>query len=855
MIISEDINHILGEYENKQAPFDELWAEKGKLHPHWAHLLRQIQLLGLPELESRNAEISRLLKDSGVTYNIYDRPNGHNFAWKLDPIPFLITPETWALIERGVRQRAMVLDLLLKDIYGKRKIINTGILPAELVFLDRNFLRPCFDTLPNHAFNLLLYGVDISRGPDGKIFAISDRTQAPSGWGYTMENRIAMARVLPEFFAKTHVKKIGPFYQRIRDNLLDFAPVERMDPNIVLLTPGQWNETYFEHTYMASMQGFNLVEGQDLMVKDGFVWLKTIGGLEKVDIIVRHLDDNFSDPLSLRPDSQLGVAGLLDVVRRGNVTVANPLGSGVLENTGLMAFMNKICRFYLSEELILPNIQTWWCGYPSERSYVLDNLDKLVIKNINLKTGSRTVYGGRLSALELNQLKVAIISAPFNYVAEEQASFSTSPSFSNHIIEPHHTVLRCFAVASQEDYQIMPGGLTRTAPEIGNAYISNQFGALGKDTWVLSKETANPIAFNFKSELPLYAYQGINDLPSRTGENLFWVGRYMIRARITARLLRRILRYKAEVDNFEDPTDKEVLNILLKAFTQVTLSYPGFVGKEGEENLKEPDKELLNMILDHERVGSLAHTVHMWKRAANMVRNHWSVDTWRVFDQVESMWRELSQNAPNDWRTIRSALDNLVNGVASSLGFTIGSLSVEEGRHLFDIGMDLEKCLLLASLLRATLPFKQDRVINDHIIENILLTTESLSSYRHRYRGHLQMAGLLELALLDNSYPQSLAFAVANLRRGLAVLPRMTSGNQLREDEKEMLRIYTALQLAVSSDLVKTDEDQQFRKDLDTLLENTYQGLSNCSGLIMHTFFTHTHFEPQKSYFLYNPDF
>ena len=857
MLLSEDLNRILRGYREQSSTSDELWTDNGQLSEHWEPLLKQILQLGEDELWGRNIELQRLLKDNGVTYNIYNRHDGFNNPWKLDPIPFLISAPSWKTLEKGIQQRALLMDLLFKDLYGQQNILKAGVLPAELIYSSRFFLRPCYDILPKHPHNLLLYAADLSRGESGQIQVIGDRTQAPSGWSYTLENRVAMARVLPEFFTRTKVRKISPYFQRIRENLIDFAPQDNYDPLIVLLTPGQWNETYFEHTYLASLQGFTLVQGQDLMVKDGFLWLKTLSGLERVDIVLRHLDDNFCDPLSLKPDSQLGVPGFLEVVRKGQVTVANPPGSGILENPGLMAFMPQICRYFLGEELVLANLKTWWCGNADDRNYVLDNLKDLVIRDLSRRPGRRTKFGWELQDVDLTQLKAKIIASPHSFVAQKQAIATTSPAYTKNFLEPHHTVLRCFAAATRTGYEVMPGGLTRSASKMGTMQVSNQSGALGKDTWVLTEKAGNPIEYNPRIVLPRYAEKGMDELPSRMAENLFWVGRYIMRTRMTARYLRRILRHKTEIDNFGDPIDQAVFETLLVGLTHLTMTYPGFVGEEGREKLLEPEEELKLVILDPERPGGLAHTIEMWKRAANMVRNHWSIDTWRIFDQVQNMWRDLSRDVPSGWRPIRNSLDALIVKVAASLGFTLGSLSVEEGRHMFDIGMDLERGMMVASLLRSTLTLKQDRFVEDSLLETVLLTTESLSTYRHRFRGRLQLESVLNLTMVDDSYQQSLSYILGKLHRDLAVLPQTAVVGNLRQDQKEILKAYTALQVCDTGKLtqVPEGEDNLLRMELDELLAGIYTGLANSASAIMQTFFRHSGHEIQTPTFLYNTDF
>src|ERR1700735_4263166 len=360
--------------------FDEILGGDGQLRPDWETFFRSYGALGDEEISGRNVDMMRLLRENGVTYNIYGDPSGLNRPWKLDIIPFLIGEREWPAIESGLLQRAELLNLVLADIYGGRKLIRNGILPVDLVYNHSGFLRQCAGIRYPGKHQLIMYSADLARSRDGRIWVVNDRTQAPSGSGYALENRTAMTRVMPELFEGLQVRHLSPYFHALRNGLNDIAPHGRPNPRIVILTPGSSNETYFEHSYLSSYLGFTLVQGNDLVVKDAHVWLKTMGGLERVDVILRRVDDIYCDPLELKADSQLGIPGLLQCVRNGNVSLANPLGCSILENPGLMPFLQSISRYFLSEDLLLPTIATWWCGQPRELQYVTEHISSLVIK-------------------------------------------------------------------------------------------------------------------------------------------------------------------------------------------------------------------------------------------------------------------------------------------------------------------------------------------------------------------------------------------------------------------------------------------------------------------------------------------
>ncbi len=418
---------VFRDYFKIHQSYGDLTGEDGKIHTHWETFFESYARLGGEEMKNRNNDTLRLLRENGVTYNIYGDPNGLNRPWKLDNIPFLINQENWTSIETGLSQRARLLNLILEDIYGERNLVKQGILPMELIYGHSGFLRPCSGIRQPGKQQLIVYAADIAKSADGRIWVVNDRTQAPSGSGYALENRTTMTRVIPELFNGLQVRHLSPYFTALRNGLNEVAPRQNLNPRIVILTPGSKNETYFEHSYLSSYLGFTLVQGNDLIVKNNFVWLKTMGGLERVDVILRRVDDIYCDPLELKADSQLGIPGLLQCVRSGNVSIANPLGSSILENPGLMPFLQQIARYFLSEDLILPTIATWWCGQPKELQYVLDNLPNLVIKKIHRSsTGSSSMDGGALSASRLEACRQQIRANPALYVGQEKVEISLS---------------------------------------------------------------------------------------------------------------------------------------------------------------------------------------------------------------------------------------------------------------------------------------------------------------------------------------------------------------------------------------------------------------------------------------------
>jgi uncharacterized circularly permuted ATP-grasp superfamily protein len=526
---SKDIFALLANYLLATGKYDEMVTSNGEIKNHWLPIWSNIEKLGLKNISRKHKELQEILKRNGVTYSSFLDGKEINRAWRLDPIPFVLDYDEWEKITAGLKQRAFLLSYLHNDLYSKKNCIKDGILPADLIACHSGFLTALDNCIQKEKSLIPFLAFDIARGPDGKMWIINDRCQAPSGLGYALENRFCLLNAFSELKEDTNLEKITPFYAKINNIIAELAEIK--NPSIALLTPGPTSETYFEHAYLSAYLGFYLVRGDDMIIKDESVWLKSIDGLKKVDVILRRVDENFCDPLELRYDSQLDVPGLVECIRKNNVFMINPLGSGIIENNALFAFLPSLCKYYFNEELILPNAATWWCDQKNELSYVLSNIENLLIKKIDRALNFKTVYGKKLTKHEIELSRDQIIEKPYLYIGQEEVSFSTTPSWIENKIEPRFASIRCYCFAEKNDYIFLPGGLTRTASERDSFFVSNRYGGIAKDTWIVKKNVNKSITFTIQTRNQINQNTFDDEiLTSRSAENIFWVGRYGERA-------------------------------------------------------------------------------------------------------------------------------------------------------------------------------------------------------------------------------------------------------------------------------------------------------------------------------------
>ena len=828
--------------------YDEMFAPDLTTKGDWGKLLENFNRIGLDGLTQRQGDIDWLLEENGVTYNVYNDPNGLNRPWNLNVVPFLLQAKEWQQIEKGLKQRAELLNRVLKDIYGERKLIKEGIVPHEVVYGHRGFLRQCDKIQYKLDKHLLLYAADLARGSDGRMWVVNDRSQAPSGMGYALENRATISRVFSDVFAEMDVRRLSEFFKAFNELLVEASPEKIENPNIVILTPGSHNETYFEHAYLASFLGYPLVKGNDLVVREGLLYMKSLKGLKRVHVVLRRVDDVFTDPLELREDSHLGVAGLLDVVRRQNVAIVNPIGSGVLENPGLIPFMPAICKFFLDEELMLPQIASWWCGQEKEKNYVLQNLEKLVVKPIDRTNREHIHFGSELSKEQLENLKKEIQKKPYHFVAQERISFSTAPNFSKGNFEPRNMVARTFTMAGKKGYNVMPGGLVRVAPDRNTMRVSNQRGGTSKDFWIIDPDKTDEVSnFNWNRRSAV-SVSGLADLPSLTAENLYWAGRYVGRTLVNARFLRMVLKQMNTADATPEQITSVKLNTLYKAVTQMTGTYPGFMDdKDGLKSvIKDPLAEIISVILDKDRVGSLASTMAMFSSSYYSIRNLWSSDMWRVFENIQKLWRNLENDTNITVTKMIRALNQLITRLIAFMGLIEESIMVDQGLLLYFIGLQLEQSMLTITKCRALLVIKQVGQTEYEILESLLSSHESLNIYRYSYRSFIRVEPVINLLLMDLKYPRSLAFLLGRLQKDISRLPHSQKSDALTKYEKNVFEAFAKLRLANSESLsLVKKEDSLIREDLDKLLEELSELLFQTSQSISNTYFNHTYKQSQ----------
>jgi uncharacterized circularly permuted ATP-grasp superfamily protein/uncharacterized alpha-E superfamily protein len=784
--------------------YDEMVDGSGVPRQHWARLVSVFSELGTEELLRRHEEVTRLIDQDGVVYNAYDETGRPGQRWLVDPVPTVMSSSEWETIETGLIERAELLDLVLEDLYGERDLLRRGLLAPEVVFGHDGFLRPWDQIRLPGSHQLFTYAADIGRDAGGRPLVLSDRTQAPSGFGYALQARSVISRVFPSLYREAQVHRLAPFFRSLRAALQRAAPPGVDDPRVVVLTPGPLNETAFEHAFLASQLGYPLVEGSDLVARRGGIWMRSLGRLEPVHVILRRVDAWFCDPLELKPDSKLGVPGLVEAARCGAVSIVNPLGSSVLENPALMAFLPQLCERLLGRPLALESVPTWWCGQEESRRYVLAHLGRLVLRPISRSSGTTSVFGWELSAAELDDCRRRIDAQPFAWVGQEPLAMARAPTLTSGGLTPRRSVLRAFAVPHNDSFAVMPGGLTRVAPDGDTIRISNQAGAVSKDTWVLASEPEGLTGFWLDSGPTVARIDPMASIPSRTAENMWWLGRYAERAEAITRLLRVIYDRRNDFQGSANPAGVESLRALLVALTHTTATYPGFVGAGSEQRLRSPGPELFDLVVNPERPGSLAHAIRALLGAAYSVRDQLSGDTWLVMGALDREILELHTSGHDTQAAVSGALQRVMQGLLAFAGLVNESMVRDLGWRFMHAGSRLERGLQLLSLLHATLTDERSTAADSLVLESVLTAAESIMTYRRRYRSHAQLETVLDLLLLDDGNPRSLIFGLEDLTRDLGGLP-VARDRRLREEQRLLLEASTALRLADTVELAAGD--------------------------------------------------
>jgi uncharacterized circularly permuted ATP-grasp superfamily protein/uncharacterized alpha-E superfamily protein len=743
--------------------------------PHWAGLMASLQSIGPNELAFRWTQAEQRIRENGITYNMYGDPLGAHRPWKIDLIPLLIPDEEWRFIEAGIIQRAELLNLVLEDLYHSQTLLKDGLLPAALLFANPAFLRPLVGVkVPRNSY-LHMLAFDLARSPDGKWWVLANRTQAPSGSGYALENRLIVSELLPELFRTSNVQRLAPFFRAQRDALAQLS--EQSNPRIVLLTPGPHNETYFEHSYLAKYLGFTLVEGADLTVRDRCVFIKTVGGLEKVDVILRRVDDDFCDPLELRGDSLLGVSGLVEAVVAGNVRVANALGSGVIESAALMPFLPGLARHLLGEELKLPSVATWWCGQEHALNWVTDNLKSVVVKPAFSSVGMEPIFGSELTAADREKFLERLRSSPLEFVAQEQVQLSTAPVWENDSLHSRSVVLRTYVVNTGTGWSAFPGGLVRVAEAQGSV-VSMQRGGHSKDAWVLSDRPVDTFSLLPPRNEVLQLRRASLVVPSSVADNTFWLGRYVERAENQARILRSL------IPRIHLAEEAELVSLTCLAACLGTRSARIADRRRGRLSFNALRRELLSLLTDDKRTNSLAATLADVSRIADSVSERLSGDMMMLLGHLRDSVKSQKGTFLTSYTPMLTKCLELLSAFS---GMERENINRGSGWLFLSIGRRLERAIYLTRELRHI--SKPLAVQNWAYLERLLEVADSTVTYRTRYYTTLQPLAVLDILMADGTNPRSLDFQLGHLADLYAKLPRhLPADLQAMQDAVSSLR-------------------------------------------------------------------
>ena len=815
---------------------------------------------GFHDLNRRTANLRRKIRDNGVTYNVYADANGPQRPWSLDLFPMILSPTDWAEIEVGITQRTRLLNRVMADVYGPQTLLSKGLLPAALVQGHPGYLRAMQGVKPAGGMFLHIAAFDLARGPDGRWWVVSQRTQAPSGLGYLLENRLTISLLFPEAFREMKVQRLAASYKALIDGMRALSPVA--DSRIVLLTPGPYNETYFEHAYLARYLGLSLVEGSDLLVRNERLYLKTLRGLEPVHGLLKRLDDEYLDPLELRADSTLGVPGLLQVIRAGNVQVANAPGSAFLESSALLGFLPALSRHLLGETLAMPSLATWWCGEQAVMQDMLPQLKNCVIKPTYPGSGMASVIGHTLSQRALDEWAGRIVRQGEDYTVQTYLPLSQTPTWQGEKIAPRSAMLRVFAVPDGAgSWQVLPGGLARLAGKNENI-ASMQHGGSSADVWALGgfeasssaapsvSASVEPATSGHHTEQP-HAHQAAlahtaaflnrkQPVTSRAAENLFWLGRYTERAENTLRLAQLTLQCLGGEDQSSQPllawlTAMAVGNsLVLDTVPPATHARRVF------------ERSLIASLTNAEQPASVGFNLSAIKRAASAVRERLSQEQWHVIVRTEADFFSRCEAFEAEGQLAAHALEyspvealRALEAASSFLAAMTGAqtdrMMRDDGWRLLSIGRNIERLSMLSDAL--VKGFQAGAVCDEGGFSAMVALFDSTITFHAQYHQRRDIPALLDLLVLDRDNPRSLSWVIHTLKNRLTKLATSTSSDltDLAADLPDPARWL----LTGRSTLLPASGADSGYTDLVAQLENCQASALELSDHISRRYFSH----------------
>ncbi len=824
-------------YQGDDEVFDEMVDGQGRIRPHWQSFLAGLATMSDSDIAKAWASAERLVRDYGVTYNAHGDPSGQDRPWRLDPVPLVIAATEWQALEQGLIQRARLLNAILADLYGEQKLLTEGTIPPALVFGNNQFLRPVHGIEVPRGLYLHFLAVDLARGPDGRWWVMSDRTQAPVGAGYALENRVIMARTLPELFRDCRVERLAAFFQAFRDNLLGM--IQSDEPKIVIHSPGPTAETYFEHAYLARYLGLPLVEAADLTVRDQRVFLKTLRGLQPVHMIWRRVEAENYDPLALQSGGLNGIPGIVEAVRAGQVTIVNALGSGLVECDALMNFLPDLCRQLLGEKLILPQTATWWCGADDGKAFVLDNIEELVIRptfasRSIMEDMPKHLIGADLDEAARADLAARIRRYPEDYIGQDLVTLSTAPTWQEGELRPQPVGLRVYIAAQGDGYTVMPGGLTRTSEHADAHAVFMRQGEASKDSWVLAEGPLNTFSRIGVVEQSLGPRRNGQDIASRTADNLFWLGRYAERMEGGMRLLRALLLRIIGGHVDDDSTVRAALLELMVAHGHLATATAKRVGGRGREIT---ERDLAFLVFDVEAGNGIGALVDNLRRTAASVRERLSPDSWRILQDLQAGAEVYHQQAYHEVDTSLHFLNQSLRMLAAFSGMQMENMTRGSGWRLLDMGRRLERARLLAKLIEGLAG--RGGASEEAALHVLLQLADSSMTYQTRYLAEPSASLVIDLLLIDETNPRSVTFQLERLTEHLVALPRAADQAGLGEEQKQLDRLRAKLDLADLQNLIRSSDRLGNREHLVGLMAEVEEDIGIISDEVTRRYFSH----------------
>lgn len=763
----QDATHaFLRAYQPPDGAADELLRPDGQLRQVWSSLIDLLAEETPDQVGRRFARGDQYLNDAGVYYRQYSGTGSTERNWPLSHVPVVISAQEWDGLAAGIMQRAELLEHVMADLYGPGDLVSRGLLPAELVARNPEWLRPMVGVKPASGHFLHYLAFEIGRAPDGRWFVLGDRAQAPSGAGFALENRMATARVFADHFPDANVERLAGFFRAFRDTLT----AGRGAGHAAILTPGQQTDTYFEHAYIARYLGLMLLEGEDMRVQDGRLMVRTVNGPEPISALWRRLDSRFADPLELFEGSALGTPGMVSALRDEAVMMVNALGSGVLETRAFMAFLPRIAEHVLGTSLSLPNIATWWCGQPREKQYVMDNLPDMMIGDAWTTRLPFAADGERTGKPPLTELGDLLAEHAGDYVGQEAVTLSTTPAMVAGRLEPRPMLVRVFAVRTADGWSVMPGGYARIGKTDDPAALAMQKGGSVADVWVVSDRPVELDTLAPPESVPFIRHSG-DMLPSRAADNLFWLGRYAERSEAHIRQLRAYHVRCAEIDQRETP--------LLKYMKTVMDGYGA------KANAPVPD--------------SLVELLDLSVGCAGKVRDRFSKDGWHALRDLAKTARDMSQDIRQGDEAAR-AMWTLLRKLASFAGLVHENMYRSTGWRFLTIGRALEQ----ANFISYALEHYADPKAPMGSLDMTLELGDSVLSHRHRYAMPTGRLSVLDLLGLDLGNPRSVASQIGVIREQNALLPKAEENGQMSAVSRRILNLQTSLAVMGAEDLTKT---------------------------------------------------